>query len=37
MNIDILMNSDNDTIKEEVSIINKDLINIYNDIVYVNI
>lgn len=31
MNIDILMNSDNDTIKEEVSIINKDLINIYND------
>ncbi len=31
MNIDILMNSDNDTIKEEVSTINKDLINIYND------
>ena len=31
MNIDTLMNSDNDTIKEEVSKINKDLINIYND------
>ena len=30
MNIDILLNSDNDIIKEEVSKINKDLIKIYN-------